>query len=179
MSNPQFTGACSCGRVTYRLHDTALIVHACHCRMCQRLSGSTNAVNALIEAHKVEQLSGDVTEIEAPTPSGKGQLITRCTTCQTAVWSEYRVMSALCKTSLRFIRAGTLDQPEAFAPDVHIYATDMQPHFTRDGTTPVFGAFYDLKSVWPRASLERLSAARSQTRTVPGRVGDAAPNSQI
>lgn len=162
MTDGHFNGSCSCGNATYRLHDTALVVHACHCRMCQRLSGSTNAVNAVIEADKVEHLSGELTQIEAPTPSGLGQLITRCATCHTALWSEYRAMSGLCKTRLCFIRAGTLDQAEAFAPDVHIFADQMQPHFTPGDETPVFGAFYDLRYVWSQASLERLAAARSR-----------------
>ena len=162
-------GGCSCGRVRYRLHNTPLIVHACHCRMCQRLSGSTNAVNAVIETANIEHLTGDTFDMEALTPSGHGQVITRCAACHVAVWSDYKVMTALCQVSLRFVRAGTLDHPDRVPPDVHIYAATMQPHVTTGKTTPVFPAFYDLKSVWPRASLERLAAARAASPTAAGR----------
>ena len=164
-------GGCGCGRVRYRLHDTALIVHACHCRMCQRLTGSSNAVNALIEADKVEHLTGDTIDVEAFTPSGHGQVITRCPACYVAVWSEYRAMTALCGASLRFIRAGTLDSPDTFPPDVHIYAATMLPYFTRHEGMSVYDSFYDLKRVWPRASLDRLSRAQTAHRRAVSGVG--------
>ena len=134
--------------------------------MCQRLSGSTHAVNALIEASKLDHLSGGTVESDVLTPSGHGQVITRCASCLVAVWSEYRIMNALSGVALRFIRAGTLDHPDRFPPDVHIYAATMQPHFERQGDTPVFEKFYDLKQTWAGASLDRLShahASRHQT----------------
>lgn len=155
-------GGCSCGRVRYRLHDTALIVHACHCRMCQRLSGSTNAVNVVIEAANIEQLTGETVDIEALTPSGKGQLITRCANCQVAVWSQYRYMNERNNASLLFVRAGTLDRPDRFPPDVHIFTTTMQPHFVTDEDTPCFDGFYDLGRLWPPSSLARLEAQRNK-----------------
>ncbi|MDH5453453.1 MAG: GFA family protein [Paracoccaceae bacterium] len=154
-------GGCSCGRVRYRLRDTPLIVHACHCRMCQRLTGSTNAVNVLIEACKVVLESGEVTQKLAFTPSGHGQLITRCADCQVAVWSEYLIFTARRGVAVRFIRAGTLDRPDRFPPDVHIYAETMQDHFLAAPEIPQFPKFYDLAKVWSPSSLERLSCARS------------------
>ena len=153
-------GGCSCGRVRYRLSDTPLIVHACHCRMCQRLSGSTNAVNVLIEAEKVRLESGEITEREALTPSGHGQVIARCSTCHVAVWSEYRVFSKMSGVATRFVRAGTLDRPDRFPPDVHIYTDTMQPHFQTTSGIPKFGQFYSLAQVWPKTSLDRLARAQ-------------------
>ena len=43
-------GACTCGAVRYRLASGPLFVHACHCRWCQRETGSAFALNALIES---------------------------------------------------------------------------------------------------------------------------------
>lgn len=125
--------------------------------MCQRLSGSTNAVNVVIETAKVEHLTGETINVEALTPSGLGQVITRCKACYTAVWSEYRAMTALCQFPVRFVRAGTLDQPDRFPPDVHIFAKTMQPHFISAKGTPIFAGFYDVGSIWPRASLRHRS----------------------
>ena len=155
-------GGCSCGRVRYRLHDTPLIVHACHCRMCQRLSGSTNAINVLIEADKVELDSGEITEHFALTPSGEGQTITRCTTCKVAVWSEYHIFSKMSGVQTLFVRAGTLDRPDRFPPDVHIYTESMQPHFHAAQNIPQFPQFYDLAQTWRSSSLKRLAQAKSR-----------------
>ena len=162
MSDNLQMGGCSCGRVRYRLGDRPLIVHACHCRMCQRLSGSTNAVNVLIEPDQLVLESGEVTEHEAFTPSGQGQLITRCAACKVAVWSEYRLLSNATGVPVRFVRAGTLDRPDLFPPDVHIHAQSMQPHSQPGSDVPQFAQFYDMAQVWPKASLIRLAKAKKR-----------------
>ncbi|MEL6522981.1 MAG: GFA family protein [Pseudomonadota bacterium] len=162
MSILNYPGRCACGEVRYHLTSTPLIVHACHCRMCQRLSGSSNAINALIEADKVQLLDGKTQDILAATPSGAGQLITRCHTCQVAVWSEYRSFSRRYGARIRFVRAGTLDQPETFPPDVHIFTESMQPHRQPSDGKPQFPAFYDVKKVWTSGNQHRLQQAKAR-----------------
>ena len=159
LRNP-LMGGCSCGRLRYRLSDTPLIVHACHCRMCQRLTGSSNAVNAVIEAAMIEHLTGELEETEALTPSGHGQTISRCSVCKVALWSEYKVMTAKTGAALRFVRAGTLDEPARIPPDVHIYSETMLAHAAPRKTAPVFPASYDLEQTWPASSLKRLAMAQ-------------------
>ena len=78
-------GGCTCGHVRYRVVSEPMIVHGCHCRGCQKNSGSAFAVNALFEADCVTVISGTIEEIAVPTPSGTGQDITRCTNCKVAV----------------------------------------------------------------------------------------------
>ena len=68
-----YEGSCACGHVRYRMESDPLIVHCCHCSWCQRQNGSAFAVNALIEADRVNILEGDVAEITVPSPSGSGQ----------------------------------------------------------------------------------------------------------
>lgn len=165
MSHNPLMGGCSCGRVRYRLNDTPLIVHACHCRMCQRLTGSSNAVNAVIEAGMIEHLTGELEETEALTPSGHGQTISRCSVCKVALWSEYKVMTAKTGAALRFVRAGTLDDPARVPPDVHIYTETMLAHAAPGRKAPAFPAFYDLERTWPPSSLNRLAMARCTPAT--------------
>ena len=88
-----------------------------------------------------------------PTDSGKPHRIFRCPNCQTAVWSEYGGID-----KLRFVRVGTLDEPSAIAPDVHIYTRSKLPWMTLPADVPAFEAYYDLKTLWPAASLERWRA---------------------
>ena len=103
-------GRCTCGEVRYRLKAKPLFVHCCHCRWCQRETGSAFALNALIEAEAVETVSGEPVGVTTPSESGKGQIIHRCPTCQVAVWSVYSGLGA----DFRFIRVGTLEDPNGF-----------------------------------------------------------------
>ena len=82
-------GGCTCRQVRYRLIGTPLIVHACHCRWCQRETGTAHALNALYEADRVVHTAGEPEIVLTPSASGKGQKIARCPTCRVAVWSNY------------------------------------------------------------------------------------------
>jgi hypothetical protein len=147
-------GGCTCGHVRYVVIGAALIVHGCHCRGCQKSSGSAFAINALFEADRVKLSSGNVEEISVPTPSGTGQDITRCKKCKVAVWSNYN-MGGLRK-HIRFIRVGTLDDPDHFPPDVHIYTSSKQPWVILPETAPRVEGFYEFGKTWSPEGLERL-----------------------
>ena len=146
-------GGCPCGAVRYRLAGAPMFVHCCHCRDCQRQTGSAFALNALIETDRIEILAGDPQPVRLPTDSGRPHDIYRCPDCRSAVWSEYGGVSAL-----RFVRVGTLDDPAALPPDVHIYVRSKQPWVVLPGDTPAFEAYYDARQLWPAASLERRRA---------------------
>jgi hypothetical protein len=146
-------GGCACGTVRYRLKSKPMFVHCCHCRDCQRQTGSAFVLNALIEADRVEMLAGEAQPVAVPTDSGKPHRIFRCPSCQTAVWSEYGGVE-----KIRFVRVGTLDQPSALQPDVHIYVRSKVPWVRLPDGTPAFEAYYKTRDVWPAESLERRKA---------------------
>ena len=152
----QQEGGCACGAVRYRLTSDPLFIHCCHCLNCQRQTGSAFVINLLIEADRVELLRGEPKPVEAPRDDGSKQLIFRCPTCQVAVFSEYG------RPEVRFVRGGTLDQPLAVAPDVHIFTRSKLPWIELPDTVPAFEVYYDSKALWPAASLERLEAVMSR-----------------
>ena len=43
-------GGCGCGHVRYRVEGEPIFVNNCHCRLCQRQTGSTSVVNAFFES---------------------------------------------------------------------------------------------------------------------------------
>ena len=131
-----------------------MYVVGCHCRGCQKNSGSAFAINALVEADLVKVIAGTVEEISVPTPSGTGQDITRCNKCKVAIWSNYN-MGGLRK-HIRFIRVGTLDDPDQFPPGVHIYTSSKQPWVILPENAPRVQSFYQLAETWSAASLKRL-----------------------
>jgi hypothetical protein len=149
-----YDGGCTCRQVRYRLTSEPLFVHCCHCRWCQRETGSAFVLNALIEADRVQLLAGEVTVIDTPTQSGKGQRISRCPRCQIAVWSNYSGAGE----AVRFVRVGTLDEPASLRPDIHIYTASKQPWLTLPSDTPAEVEYYRASERWPAESLERRSA---------------------
>src|SRR5262249_1369776 len=112
-----FDGGCTCRKVRYRMSSKPLFVHCCHCRWCQRETGAAFALNAMIEADRVELLSGEPELVMTPSLSGRGQKIWRCPTCRIAVWSNYGGAG----DAVRFVRVGTLDEPDRLPPDIHIF----------------------------------------------------------
>lgn len=146
-------GGCACSAVRYRLASLPMFVHCCHCRDCQRQTGSAFVINALIETDRVTLLAGDLRPIAMSTDSGRPHRIFRCASCQTAMWSEYGGIA-----THRFVRVGTLDDPAAIPPDVHIYVRSKLPWVTLPKGVPSFEAYYDSRKLWPAASLERRRA---------------------
>jgi hypothetical protein len=146
-------GGCACGAVRYRLESAPMFVHCCHCRDCQRQTGSAFVLNALIETDRITVLAGDPEPVPVPTDSGRPHDIWRCRTCRTALWSDYGGRAAL-----RFVRVGTLDDAAALPPDVHIYTRSKLPWITLPKEVPAFEVYYDSQSLWPAASLERRRA---------------------
>jgi len=149
-------GGCACGELRYRLGWPPLFVHCCHCLNCQRQSGSAFVINVLIESDRVESLVGAPERVPVPRFGVKRQQIYRCPVCETAVWSTYTRKNVL------FVRAGTLDDPSAVEPDVHIFTRSKVPWLTLPESTPAFATYYDTQKLWPTASLERLEALRSR-----------------
>ena len=148
-------GACACGYVRYEMLSKPLIVHCCHCSWCQRQNGSAFAVNALIEADRVSIKTGDVVDIEVPSPSGANQRIARCPKCQVAVWSYYLVLYGGIGELVRFIRVGTLDDPGRLPPDVHIYTSSKQPWLSLPSGALAVDEYYETDKVWSKESLDR------------------------
>jgi hypothetical protein len=145
-------GGCACGAVRYRLTSDPLVTHCCHCLNCQRQTGSAFVINLLIEADRVQLLVGAPEPFDVPRDDGSKQRIFRCPTCQVAVFSEYG------RPEVRFVRGGTLDQPGAVTPDVHIFTKSKLSWITLPDSVPAFDVYYDRHDLWPPDSLERLDA---------------------
>lgn len=147
-------GGCDCGLVRYRMETRPLFVHCCHCRWCQRESGASFALNAMIEAERVAHLAAEPEMIDTPSNSGKGQQIARCPTCRVAVWSNYAGAGPV----IRFVRVGTLDEPDRLPPDIHIFTASKQPWLILPPGIPAVLEYYDRESLWPPESLARRRA---------------------
>lgn len=153
----KFEGGCDCGEIRYRMTSVPLFVHCCHCRWCQRESGASFALNALIESDRVEILKGEPMTVLTPSNSGRGQEIVRCPECYVTLWSHY----AGAGPAIRFVRVGTLDNPDLLPPDIHIFTESKQPWVILSDA-PAVPEYYDRKQYWPAESLVRFEAVRDQ-----------------
>src|SRR6187397_686700 len=165
-ANPQawrtnMEGGCTCRQVRYRLSGQPLIVHACHCRWCQRETGTAFALNALYEADRVTHLAAEPDIVVTPSLSGKGQRIARCPSCRVGIWSNYPQAGP----AVRFVRVGTLDEPDRLAPDIHIFTSSKQPWLALPPGAKSVPEFYDLESTWPAESLERRRIMREKAKS--------------
>jgi hypothetical protein len=157
-SNDTFEGGCTCRHVRYRINSRPLFVHCCHCTWCQRETGSAFALNAMIEADRVELTSGEVEPVDTPSASGKGQKIWRCPECKVALWSNY----AGAGDKVRFMRVGTLDTPASMPPDIHIFTSTKQPWIVLPPAAKAVPEYYKPKETWPAEAQERFAALRKK-----------------
>jgi hypothetical protein len=156
-----YEGGCTCRQIRYRMTSGPLFVHCCHCSWCQRETGASFALNAMIEADRVQVLQGEVVAVDTPSNSGKGQKISRCPTCWVALWSNY----AGAGDALRFVRVGTLDEPGALPPNVHIFTASKQPWVVLPPGVPAVTEYYKSAELWPKESLERRAVLMAKSGT--------------
>jgi hypothetical protein len=151
-------GGCTCGYIRYHLRGRPLIVHACHCTWCQRETGTAHALNAVYEADRVTHLKAEPELVDTPSASGKGQKIWRCPQCEVALWSNY----AGSGDKVRFMRVGTLDNPGAMPPDIHIFTSTKQPWVVLPPGAKAVPEFYKPRETWPKETQERFAAVRTK-----------------
>ncbi len=115
-------GGCRCGRLRYRVVGRPRTVNCCHCRDCQRLTGSAFALNAAFPAGQVELLGPDWSERDLVTNPDGGRAW-RCLACGVLLFADHPAFGDV----LRFVRVGTLDTGERLAPDAHYFVRSRHP----------------------------------------------------
>ncbi|MDR0776130.1 MAG: GFA family protein [Azonexus sp.] len=133
------------------METSPLFVHCCHCRWCQRESGASFALNALIEADRVIEFGLSPELVNTPSESGSGQLIARCPNCKVAIWSNCVGAGPLVK----FVRVGTLDLPDLLPPDIHIFTASKQPWVVLPNGIPAVAEYYEYEQYWSADGLAR------------------------
>ncbi|QAY75301.1 GFA family protein [Sphingosinicella sp. BN140058] len=153
-TKPALEGGCGCGAVRYRLIDCPIFVNNCHCRLCQRQTGTGSAVNAFIESDRIDLLSGNLTEHALRTGSDGVQIILRCAECGTPMWSHYPRLGPIGAA----VRVGTLDDPSAVRPDAAIFVDERPAWAPLPEGVPTFQTGYNPAELLPPLRLARLKA---------------------
>lgn len=122
MTENAVTGRCNCRAVTWRIDGAPVAVAACHCTNCRAQSGAAYSVNIVALAHTVS-ISGPIKTFEdKATSSGKPVLRQFCGECGSPIQSVLTSNAAIVA-----IKAGTADQPGAYAPTVHVWTDSKLP----------------------------------------------------
>lgn len=157
-------GGCACGAIRYRVTEKPLIVHACHCRDCQRNTGSAFVINLWIERKFVAADYSLLKTYRLTAGTGQPHDIYYCPNCGTRLWSHYHASPG--ETLL--LRAGTLDDPAAIAPDVHIFTRSKLPWVQLPPGARAFETMYKLADVWSDESRARLRASIAEKQQQAG-----------
>jgi hypothetical protein len=150
-------GGCSCAALRYELTASPLIVHACHCQDCQRVTGSAFVVNIWIEKKFVKTNGAIPKSFTLKGGSGKNHEVFFRDMCGTYVWSRYHRAPG----DALFVRAGTLDKPQAVTPDIHIFTRSKLPWLELPRGVPAFKSMYKIEEVWSAESKKRLRRSQA------------------
>ena len=128
-----FTGGCLCGAVRYR-GDSSMGGGHCHCHDCRRTSGTAHASHMPVPEAAFD-VTGMVRFFDAPADSGN--IVSRgfCPTCGSPVYSRNSGYAGVV-----FVRASSLDDPEAFRPEMVVYAKRSPSWDLTDPSLPRFQA---------------------------------------
>jgi len=149
MQMPQFPveGGCQCGAVRYRLKAMPLGVYACHCKDCQRFSGTSHTLSMVVNSGDAELVKGALKGFDKAADSGRTVRMLGCGECGTKIWNE-----PLSSPGLIIVKPGTLDEAGWARPVGNIW-TDRalpwveidlsQPHFPEQppNRQPLFDAY--------------------------------------
>lgn len=119
--NMNIQGGCLCGAVRYQCSGNPLWQFNCHCRDCQKTTGSAFAPIAFFPSASVS-IAGDIRYFQSMGGSGKSIRRGFCPTCGSQLFSLPDIVPTMIS-----IRAGTLDDPAIFRPKAHLYASHAAP----------------------------------------------------
>lgn len=124
ISLPQFPieGGCVCGTVRYRITAAPLSAYRCHCRDCQKLSGTTHSMSMPLARERLEHLSGELATYDKPADSGRVVRMHACASCGTKLWNE-----PLASSGLLVLKPGTLDDATWIRPVGNIWTSSALP----------------------------------------------------
>ncbi len=121
----KLTGACACGAVRYEVIGEPLLVHNCHCKSCQRLTGAAFKMGSYWSEESVKLVSGDMTTYSRKADSGRTVASRFCRVCGTTVFTL-----AEAQPGRVGIAVGTFDDTTWVTNPNHIYCSlkqDWQP----------------------------------------------------
>ena len=127
-----FKGRCSCGAVQYSVSGEPVLQGNCHCRECQRMTGSAYSATLFFPEPTVT-ITGTFTRHTRKGESGKNVSMGFCTSCGSPLFGFPEFMPGLIG-----IRAGSLDDTSNYKPSMDIFASRAASWEHMDPSLPKF-----------------------------------------
>ena len=126
----KLSGGCACGAVRYECSVDPVVMFNCHCRDCQRASGSAYAAIVVVPKAAVE-MRGEPRYHKIA--GGSGNAIERgfCPTCGSHVADQLERVPGILA-----LQAGSLDDPSTYRPKMDVFTSSAQPWDHMDPKLP-------------------------------------------
>ena len=115
------TGGCACSAIRYTVEADPIVMMNCHCRDCQRASGSAYAAIVVVPREAV-QIVGELQHYAVT--GGSGKLVKRgfCPSCGSQVAISLEKIPGIIG-----LHAGSLDDPTLHTPTAEVWTESAQP----------------------------------------------------
>ena len=117
-----FSGGCACGAIRYQAEGEPLFSLNCHCRDCQRETGSAFAPILAVLRATFTLTRGRPRYFELTADSGQTTTRAFCPECGSRLFGQPGS-----RPDIVTIRVGSLDDPSAFRPNRDIFTASAQP----------------------------------------------------
>jgi len=126
------TGSCLCGKLKFRITAEPVGAGNCHCRTCQKSTGSAYLA-VLFVPYKALEISGDYREFASQSASGNTLYRGFCPECGSMVFGRNSG-----NDKIRPVSVATLDDPSIYQPHMDFWVSDAQPWDTMNPDLPKF-----------------------------------------
>jgi hypothetical protein len=121
------TGRCLCGQVHYTVTGDPAFSGICHCRNCQRYTGSAFETVVAFPSETIK-VQGELKTYQDTGDSGQPVFRRFCPNCGSGVIADVNVLPGV-----TLVLAGTLDDPAAFTPTMEVFCSSAQPWMSTGG----------------------------------------------
>ena len=136
-----YTGKCLCEKIQYQVsgdiqdHDGNLPLPTyCHCKMCQRLSGSAFTVATMVKNEQFKWLCGE--EHLKRYESSPNTYRSFCSNCGSSLAFESDE-----EQGLIYLNIGAINETANLKPRSHIFVADKAPWHDINDNLPQFSAY--------------------------------------
>jgi hypothetical protein len=117
----KISGGCACGAIHYECNADPVVMLNCHCRDCQRASGSAYAAVVVVPKSAV-QMRGEPRYYKVVGKAGKAIERGFCPTCGSQVTAKLERLP-----DVLALQAGSLDDPSIYLPKLDVFTSSAQP----------------------------------------------------
>ena len=146
------TGGCICNMVRYEISGPPLFTHVCHCKTCQKLTGSAFWITMVTLKKDFKFTAGSADTMYVPLDSGAKLETGFCPKCGTRLYGIHENYPHVMVPAV-----GTLDDTSCVSPQAHIYTRSKQSWINLPDNIPSYSEKYDINELWPKESIERLN----------------------